>query len=108
MYPGCPNMTMISGCSVNDDPCTPCSELVVPSLVLTLQMEGRHTIMLSSSCAADLRPFGRLLFSAIDISEGVFALEFALETLLEGAILPHAGGIHPRAAAKRKLILIVC
>ena len=63
--------------------------------------------MLSSSFAADLRPFGRLLFSTIDMSEGVFALEFALETLLEGAILPDTGGIHPQAAAKRKLILII-
>ena len=81
---------------------------MVPSLVLNLQMEGQHTIILSSSFTADLRPFGRLLFSAVDISGGVFALEFALDTLLEGAILPGTGGIHPRAAAKRKVILIVC
>ncbi len=63
--------------------------------------------MLSSSFAADFRPLVRPWFSDIEISEGVVTLELALETLLEGAMLPDAGGIHPRAGAKRKLILIV-
>ena len=48
------------------------------------------TIILSSSCAAVLRPLGRLLFSIMDVSEGVVALELAWETLVEGAILPDA------------------
>ena len=53
-------------------------------------------MMLSSSFAADLRPLKRPLFSAIDTSEGVVALELAWETLLEGAMPPNAGGLHPR------------
>ena len=63
--------------------------------------------MLSSSFAANLRPLERPLFSAIDVSEGVVALELAWETLLEGAILRDAGGLHPRARGKRRLILMV-
>ena len=43
----------------------------------------------------------------MEISEGVVALELALETLLEGPMLPDAGGIHPRAGVRRNLILIV-
>ena len=33
------------------------------------------------------------MFSIMDVSEGVVALELAWETLVEGAILPDAGGI---------------
>lgn len=79
----------------------------MPSLVIACQEGNQHTIMLSSSFAADLRPFKRPLFSVIDISEGVVTLELAWETLLEGAILPEAGGIHPRPRAKRNVILMV-
>ena len=63
-------------------------------------------MMLSSSFAADLRPLERPAFSVTDISEGVVALELAWETLVEGAILPEAGGVHPRTDLKGKLILM--
>ena len=68
--------------------------------------------MLSSSFAADLRPLIRPLFSVIDMSEGVVALELAWETLLEGAMLPKVGSLHPRPGhprpgEKHKLILMI-
>ena len=53
-------------------------------------------MMLSSSFAADLRPLERPAFSVTDMSEGVVALELTWETLVEGAILPEAGGVCPR------------
>ena len=61
---------------------------------------------LSSSFAANLRPLERPLSSVIDVSEGVVALEWTWETLLEGAIFPDTGGVHPGVKVKRKLILI--
>ena len=59
--------------------------------------------MLSSSFAADLRPFKRPLFSVMDMSEGVVALELAWETLLEGAILPEAGRYSPASWSKAQV-----
>lgn len=84
-----------------------CAERKVPSPVKARQKGKQHTMMLSSSFAAGLRPLGRPLFSAIDMSEGVVALELAWDTLLEGAMRPDAGGVHPQPRAKRKLILMV-
>ena len=57
-------------------------------------------MMLSSSFAADLRPLERPAFSVMDTSEGVVTLELAWETLVEGAILPEAGGVDPRSELK--------
>ena len=64
-----------------------------PSISTAEEGGERLTITLSSSWAAVLRPLGRLLFSIMDVSEGVVALELAWETLVEGAILPDAVGI---------------
>ena len=63
------------------------------SSISTVGGGERLTITLSSSCAAGLRPLERLLFSIMDVSEGVVALELAWQTLVEGAILPDAVGI---------------
>ena len=75
----------------------------MPSLIKAWQKGIQHTMMLSSSFAADLRPLARPTFSVMDMSEGVVALELAWDTLVEGAILPEAGGVHPQTS---KLILM--
>lgn len=106
MFLGCPNVNLISKCTWNHDPGSLSPREKGQVCCLPDEGENIHTITLSSSFAANLRPLERPLFSAIDVSEGVVALEFAWETLLEGAML-HAGGLHPQARAKRKLILMV-